>query len=276
MKNNILNKISYHAVYDDSIIDALKYAKANGFTGVQVGIESPHLSFEDLSDKQSKEIKDYAVKNDLRLVLHAPDDSLSLFEYSKYLQQGIFNYYQALFSFAKEIEVQMITIHIGSMVSFRTDSEPEQKIPKADLSIYEKTFNENVGRLIEMVNRQFILCVENYNLDKNILELLQPYLDRNQIYLCWDIAKTFDKQMRKNKQLEDYFWKNIKHIRQVHLHDRNLRGLSHRVIGSGKINFNYFLSQLKSVDILDYCIEVRPQEKAKESLKNLRKLLKLI
>ena len=51
MKNSILDKISYHAVYDKSIVEALEYADANGFSGIQIAVEAPHLSFEKLSDE---------------------------------------------------------------------------------------------------------------------------------------------------------------------------------------------------------------------------------
>jgi len=46
----VLNKVSYHAVYDDSILDALRFAKANGLAGVQVAVETPHLSLDLLSE----------------------------------------------------------------------------------------------------------------------------------------------------------------------------------------------------------------------------------
>ena len=43
MMNSILDNISYHAVYDDSILSALEYAKDSGFSGVQVADETPHV-----------------------------------------------------------------------------------------------------------------------------------------------------------------------------------------------------------------------------------------
>ena len=275
--HNILDKVSYHAVYDDSIIDALQYAKDNGFSGVQVAIEAPHLSFENLSDRERTEIKKFTTKNKMRLSLHAPDETASLFESNRYLKQGIFNFYSALFSFAQKVGAQIITIHIGSMTTFRTDTVPEEELPQIDLPIYQATLRNNLRELIDLANDRFILCVENYKLDKMILDILQPYRDGNQLSLCWDLAKTFDPEMKKDKQLERYFWKNIKYIRQVQLHDLGYNHLrkwrSHRVIGSGKMDFMYFLSRLSLAAVLDYCIEVHPREKASESLTNLKKLI---
>ena len=42
---SLLDRITYHAVYDDTIVDALGYAHEHRFAGIQVGVETPHLSF---------------------------------------------------------------------------------------------------------------------------------------------------------------------------------------------------------------------------------------
>ncbi|MHA2325429.1 MAG: sugar phosphate isomerase/epimerase family protein, partial [Promethearchaeota archaeon] len=67
----------------------------------------------------------------------------------------------------------------------------------------------------------------------------------------------------------------IKSIKQVHLHDLDSDGKSHRVVGSGIIDFKYFLKKFINLEVLDYCIEVRPHEKAYESLTNLRRIIEL-
>jgi sugar phosphate isomerase/epimerase len=80
--------------------------------------------------------------------------------------------------------------------------------------------------------------------------------------------------------LERFFFSSIDRVKQVHLHDirRDERGneRSHRVIGSGEIDFAYYLNRLAEADVLDYCIEVRPREKAKESLEALKNILGVI
>ena len=74
--------------------------------------------------------------------------------------------------------------------------------------------------------------------------------------------------------MEKYFWDNLSHIKQVHLHDyRSEPPRQHRVIGTGFIDFMDFLPQLSEADVVDYCIEVRPREKVLESLTALRDLL---
>ena len=272
MTYSILDRISYHAVYDASIPDALEYAHENGFAGIQVAVESPHMSFESLSEDTVVLISDYASSNNLYITIHAPDETASLFQPSKFLREGILNYYRALFDFAARIKVRLVTIHIGQIAAFPTDTLRELSVPEEDQAIYREIATQNLDKLIEFATGRFTICVENYALDQFSLFLLRSYLEDNRISLCWDIAKSWNNQI-----LERFFLSSINRVKQVHLHDirEDERGnkRSHRVIGTGNIDFTYYLDRLAEADVLDYCIEVRPREKAKESLQALKKLL---
>ena len=102
--------------------------------------------------------------------------------------------------------------------------------------------------------------------------MLESFIQNGELWLCWDIAKTFTRDGKKNLEMEEYFLKYRNKIKQVHLHDiKNRR--SHRTIGEGMIDFQYFLNILKDSNIEDYCIEVRPKSRAFDSLKFLRELL---
>ena len=123
-----------------------------------------------------------------------------------------------------------------------------------------------------MAAGRFTVCVESYALDEMSLFLLKPYLDDGRLALSWDLAKTWN-----NVALERFFFSNIDRVKQVHLHDirtdESGNQKSHCVIGTGEIDFSYYLGRLADSDVLDYCIEVRPREKAKESLEGLKTLL---
>ena len=262
----ILDRISYYAVYDDSILDALRYARDNGFTGVQVDAQSPHLSFEGLSDADCREIREFVTRNSMRLIIHTPDDNVSLYETSRYLREGILKYYEALFDFAEKACSQMVTFHLGNLATWKTDTEPFESQPAADIPIYHDALKSNLQRLIEMVDGRFVLCLENFKLTS--LEMLQSFLDDGRLSLCWDLAKT------EGPEFEAFMWKNLKHIRQVHLHDIR-DGRSHRVIGTGEIDLMHFLPRLGEAEVMDFCIEVRPREKALESSYNLKEMFDL-
>lgn len=269
---SIFDKISYHAVYDASIQEALRYAKESGFTGIQIADESPHLSFERISARQTDEIKHIAHEQGIYIVLHAADDAASLFQPSRHLIGGIRDYYAALLGFAHKISARLVTIHPGEMTSFRTDSQPEYHLPHEDFPFYEKVFKENLDYLLDVSHGQIPICIENYNLAEATLEIIVPYLERGDIFLCWDIPKSFGQPA-----LEDFFFMNSLWVRQVHLHDRKVdrNGLAktHCVIGTGEIEFAKYLSVLSKANVEDFCIEVRPREKAKESLVSLKRMI---
>jgi len=270
-KHHILDRVSYHAVYDDSFLSAMQYAHENGFHGVEIAVETPHLSFESLTARDMDDIRDFSAQNGILISLHAPDDVTSLFVHNESLRKGVLAYYDQLFDFAKAVMARLVTIHMGFMTTFPTDTIPEKKVPEIDLPIYEALIRQNLDHLVKGTEERFLLCVENYRLDRTILPLLQKYLDDGKIFLCWDIAKSYG-----NRELEQYFWSNLKAIKQVHLHDLSPVGermRSHRVIGNGEIDFISYLTRMVDEDILDYCIEVRPREKALESLENLIRIL---
>lgn len=273
--DNILQNISYHAVYEDSIMDALRYARSNGFTGIQLACEVPRFSYEGVSAQACAEILDFVQRNQMSIALHAPDETVSLLETNGYLRQGIFDYYSALFRFAENIGANLVTIHLGSLPSWKTDTTPEQALPKAALSAYLERLSQSLHDITRLVRGRFLLVCENYKLDEMILDTLGPFVDAGELFLCWDLAKTFDRDGTKDETLEKYFWNHLSQVKQVHLHDYwSEPPRQHRVIGTGFIDFMDFLPRLSEADIADYCIEVRPREKALESLTALRCLLK--
>ena len=271
MATRILDRVSYHAVYDDSILSALQFAHGNGFSGLQVADECPHLSFERLTTQDREAIKVFIAQTGTNLSLHAPDQAVSLFVTSPLLLQGIERYYEALVGFAAELGVHVLTVHLGSPVMFRTDTIPEEPFPRQDQAIYGEYLRSGLEYLTSLTDGSLALCVENYRMDLATLELLEPYLIDGRLYLCWDIAKSRD-----DPAMEEYFWRHLGAVKQVHFHDYwDAKGTrrSHRAIGSGLVDFSRYLPRLEEADIPDFCIEVRPREKALESLCSLKRIL---
>ncbi|MHA1519810.1 MAG: sugar phosphate isomerase/epimerase family protein [Promethearchaeota archaeon] len=271
--------VSFHAVYSSSILEALEFAHHNGFAGIQLAIESPHFDFHTISQSPTEitKIRTYCTEHNLYVTLHAPDDVTSLFAIHPALREGVFQYYKSLFNFAEAIESSLVTIHLGRMTTFPTDSLPLEKdtlrkYPPQDLPLYREVLKDNLTRLIEMVRDRFTLCVENYYLNPEILSVLEPFLRDNKIGLCWDYPKTFSRSGEKNEELFEFFTSHLPQIKQVHLHDLSSTGSGHRIIGSGILDFTPFFKKLKKIDVLDYCIEVRPEKQALASLQYLQQM----
>ena len=274
MFERIANKLSYFAIYEHSIIDAIQSAVDNGFTGVQLPVELPHFRLDSLTGRDIAAIRSAKDKQNIRLVLHAHDHTASLWEGNRSLRAGIREYYRALLDLAHAVDAQLVTIHLGQRPQYGTHTEPRLLLPAVDQDQCAATFSENLDFLISISAGRSVLCVENYQMDVSTTGLLQPYLDDHAVSLCWDLAKTYDRSMNLDTALEDYFWRNARHVKQVHLHDRAPGGHSHLTIGDGAFDFGRYLPRLAEYDVLDYCIEVRPVEKARESLARLREMLR--
>jgi sugar phosphate isomerase/epimerase len=272
MISRILDRVSYHAVYDYSVVEALDYASANGFAGIQLAVEIPHFSFESIPNQQIEKIRSIVDSTGTHITIHGPDEVASLFVHSPILQRGVQNYYRALFDFAVKVNSPLVTLHIGAVNAFRTDTVPVMDFSEIDYALYREVARDNLDKLAALAAGRLTICVENHNLGYFELSILEPYLESGKLALCWDIPKSWGKP-----DIEGFYFDHINYVKQVHLHDfrRNAQGESHRhyVIGTGEIDFPRYLSRLAEVDVLDYCIEVRPREKAKESLEALRRLL---
>lgn len=270
---DILSRVTYHAVYDDSILDALAFARANGFAGIQAAVELPHLSFERLTGRQCAAIRRYREAHELSVSLHGPDDVASLFQSSPRLLRGIFGYYRALFDFARRIGAGLITIHAGARLHFRADTSPARLLPSADADSFRRAFEGNLQRLLDLADGRFILCLENSGWTADLFDVIRAQLDGGRLHLCWDLAKTYRDGRTRDATLERFMWRNLARVRQVHLHDRR-GGLSHCVLGAGTVDFMHFLPRLARANVTEFCIEVRPREKALESLRNLRGMMR--
>ena len=104
------------------------------------------------------------------------------------------------------------------------------------------------------------------------MDLIEPYLGKDGLYLCWDVAKG-----AVQRDIEERFLASPQWVKQVHLHDicemADGQLKSHRVVGSGKLDFGRIMNILNRLPAVeDYCIEVRPREKALESLISLREI----
>jgi sugar phosphate isomerase/epimerase len=266
--HNLLGRVSYHAVFDESILDALRYARAHGFAGVQVAVEAPHLSLDELTDARCSRIASFCKRHGLFVSLHGPDKAASLFAASRPLREGVFGYFAEVFERAERMGAARIVLHVGTMPAFGTAPRPGRALPETDRDCLCRVLEANLRRLVELAAGRFTLCVENVGFSEPVMATLGPLLDGRRLALCWDLPKG-----RNDAAVQAFYWRNLRHVRQVHLHDV-VDGLSHEVLGTGTMDFGSYLPRLAAADVQEYCIEVRPREQALASLIALKGLLK--
>ena len=271
--DKVFGRMSYHVVYDDTIQDAMTFASKNGFSRITIAVGLPHLAVERMGKGELSQIKKQSERLGIRLNLHAPDD-LTLVHSQPSINDAIMSYYSNLIDIAHEIGAKIITVHPGTPASFPTDTESSERRPRKDTELYKEIFEGNLKKLAGMANGKTRICIENFGLEGSTIEVLDKCLKDTRLALCWDIPKMYNykESISIKAETQRFLFRNLDRIRQVHLHSI-AKGKSHMVIQDGIIIFKLYLGMLRDVDVLDYCIEVRPREKALESRENLKRML---
>ncbi len=283
-------KLGYQALFDfEDAFRAIEFGIEKGFQCVELNQTAPNFSPEKYSPIQRKRLKNY----EFPILIHAPQN-ISLFNLSKKALDGTLEQIYEIIDFAQEISARTITLHLGSafLISIGGKMLWTHHIMSQK---FASTLEYALLKLIEYANQKVFLCIENtsgfrYEISQSIMTKL---LSTQNVHLTWDIGHT---HILKNKQSvsnannstkvyspassikreeeEKFFLKFLNKVREVHLHDNNGIWDEHGIIGTGTIDFKHYFEMLKSIDPY-FILEIRPKERALESLHILKNLLQI-
>ncbi|WMJ79954.1 sugar phosphate isomerase/epimerase [Clostridium sp. MB40-C1] len=253
---------------EKNIYDTIDYAKNNGFNAVEININMP-IYFPEKFEKGERDIiNSYRKSKEIELTLHAPED-ISLLQLQKGIREAGISRLKEVIDFGFDIGASRMTMHIGSAVCF-TLTDRKTYMDELFYDEYKTVLISTLKELIDYSKGKLKLCIENSGRfpKKVVQEVLEEMLGKEEeLFLTWDIGHSYE-----NKYEEvEFFLKHLDRIRTCHIHDNN--GISdHQVIGTGDVDFKGHFQKMSGRDIV-YIIEVRPREKAFESLKELKHLL---
>lgn len=257
----IRSRIGYHVVYDKSIEDAIDYASANGFTSIQVDLTMPKFFSEKYVKATRRQIRDYAKKRNVELTLHLPGEDFSLQTLHPKIRSAIVKRVKEVIDFANDISATRVTIHPGTVPVFSMPGLGDVPITEQYPDLHKEALENALRELSRYAKGKTCLCIENSPFSKIVMDVLDKLLsDEENIFLAWDIAKTYNRDGSLKVDVEEFFLKHLDKVRECHLHDRSEEG-PHDVIGKGKIDFARYLNLLGDLDV-GYTIEVRPRERA--------------
>lgn len=264
----MLNKLGYQALFDfEDAFEAIEFGIKQGFKCVELNQTNPVFFPEKYSAKQRKKLKNCKFP----ILLHAPE-SLSLFNLHKNVLSEILERIFEIIDFAKEIDAQGVTLHLGATFTISIDGKGVW-IHEILHEEYRKTLEYSLIKLKKYARNKTRLCIENtsglrYGFAKKTVEKL---LTDKKLWLTWDIGHT--NRLGNKKIDKSLFVKFIRQVNTVHVHDNHGREDEHIVPGSGNIDFKYYFEILKPVN--PYLIlETRPKKRAIESLKYILPVLK--
>ena len=262
----IRSRIGYHVVYDKNMKDAIDYASENGFTSVQIDLTMPKFFPEKYTPELRRQIREYGKKKNIEITLHLPGEDFSLQTLHSRIWSAIIERIKEVIDFAQDLGATRVTIHPGVVPAFTMPGQGDVPITKQYPDLHRAMLEKALRELSKYAKGKTHLCVENSPFSKIVMDVLEKLLhEEENLFLAWDIAKTYRPDGSLKKDVEEFFLRHLDKVRECHLHDRTDEG-PHDVIGKGKINFVRYLNILGDLDV-GYTIEVRPRERALHCLR---------
>jgi sugar phosphate isomerase/epimerase len=163
-------------------------------------------------------------------------------------------------------------VHAGSYPSLRRANEAEDAFAEEYQEHFISVLYDNLSFLADRT-RSILLCVENCGFTGLTMSVMERLLsDHDKVFLSWDIAKTYSRDLRLDESVEEFMRAHLARIREVHAHDIVPGFRSHQIVGEGGLDFRPYAKIINSPDVA-VTVEVRPREAAKVSRDNLIAML---
>jgi sugar phosphate isomerase/epimerase len=269
---------AYHVIYDDSILDAVKYAAENNWTSIVPDIGVPAFSPDLIPSEERLQLRDLSRDLSIGWGFHAAGDNVSLFSTYPPIRAGIIQYFKQTINLAREISIgpTNVVVHAGAPPKFRKARNQSGNFNEIHQEIYTQTFREILTELVTHASPHVKIAIENTGWSPLVRDVVKQLLPTG-LKLCLDIPKLYGSNFR---IIEDD-WKFIQEhkgfIDVVHIHDIHPTLGSHQVVGEGVVDFEKHLRFLVDLPTKpQYVFEVRPREAANESLENVAALMEIL
>lgn len=251
--------IGYQAVYDDSALDALRYAATTGFDDVVLDLDVPHFSVHRLSRPERSRIRAASAQGGVGIAFHAPGDNVSLFTDFAGIREAIVSRLRETAQAAEEMGARHLTVHPGLQPTFPPSGDAQDSFMRRYADYYARLLAENLEVPARSAPR-LLLCVENHGMDEAAMAALDPLLRSDlPLYLTGDVAKSHGRP-----EVERFYREQRERIRELHLHDAQPGTRSHLALGRGTLDFSDALPLVRS-EIVATTIELTPRDAPRDA-----------
>jgi len=246
-------KTGYHVVYARDYFEGIADARKYGFDFAQIELGVPAYYLDGLSAAQLREIRDCADSNGIELTFHAPGDNVSLFADYPCVRRGNLEQFKRILEKANALRARHMTVHAGEFSAYRKTGSHTNAFAEQYAQYFEDVLYENFLDVLSNAG-DVLICLENYRCTEITMRAAQRLIDGGRgLYLTLDVAKPHD---------TEFYSRNKKAIREMHIHDSNAYG-SHQTVGTGGVDFALFRQFCGSDVWLNF--EVRPVDEAAKS-----------
>ena len=269
---------AYHVIYDDSLMDAVKYASENNWTAIVPDIGVPSFSPERISSDERSQLREMSRNHSIGWGFHAAGDNVSLFSTYPPIRSGILQYFKQTINLAREISTgpTNVVIHAGAHPKFDKARDQPKNFGELHRETYAQTLRTILTELIEHAFPHVKIAIENTGWNPVVRDVVRQLLPSG-LKICLDIPKLYNPGFKLLEDDWNFIQEHKGFIEVVHIHDIDPKLGSHQVVGEGVVDFERYLRFLSGLSSKpQYVIEVRPREAANESLANIGRLLEIL
>jgi sugar phosphate isomerase/epimerase len=264
-------RFGYHVVYDVDIYDAINFASSHGFGYIVPDLMVPRFFPERFSSPERRRIREFAASKGVSISFHGPSDYLNLGTLYPEVKRAVLKRMKLCLDFAHDVDAERFTIHIDPPFDFVFAGRRGTYL-RDHWTLYKSALRQSLVEMAEYSRGEVLVCVENDQLGRIAMGVLEELLPTEKLYLTWDIPKSHTSMGEPVVKVENFLMCHLEKVRECHLHDQKPGKHSHDILGVGKIDFSRYLKMLAPRDVC-FTLEIRPREDALKSLKILKGML---
>jgi len=232
--------------------EAFEFASVNKFSHIEILMDHPYYSRENLDYTEIMELKGCY---DLDVLIHAPSTNTNFLSISSAMRRMSYEELEKTVYFAERCEAEVVTFHIGWNPGF---------ITAKGFIFQEEIYNTHNTKVIKSEMFPFlkkydsILSLENtININSSLRNCIDFLIQNTELRLTLDIGHF------NLKRGHEIFLENFERVVNIHLHDNNGKEDLHLPLGKGCVNLNIIPKSYNGF----FTVEVREKNAILESKK---------
>lgn len=240
--------------------EAFKFAKEHEFDHIELLMDNPLYSLEKLSPTEVLEMKECY---DVDVILHAPATSTNFLSISIIMRKASYEELIRVMRFAEKCDAKLITFHVGWNPGFITAKGfifPKELYKDHNYKI----LTNEMYSFLKKVNAEILALENTIPLDESLRKAIEYLLNNTDLSLTFDIGHYFCKGGH------DIFLENFERVKNVHLHDNDLKSDLHLALGEGLVDLNVIPKDYNGYMTIE-CRDIEAILKSKEVVERWRK-----
>ncbi len=226
--------------------EAFEFASEHGFSHVEILMDHPLYSMENLSHAELLELKEsYGVD----VLLHAPATSTNFISVSETMRRASYEELGRVLQYAEKCDASVVTFHIGWNPGFITAKG--FVFPRELYSEHNyRVLTTEMAEFLRRVDSDLLALENTISLDESLKRALEFLLEVS------DLRLTFDVGHYNCRDGHDVFLRHFDRVVNVHLHDNNGDVDEHLALGEGNVDLSIIPKRYEGY----LTLEVRDEE----------------